>query len=334
MQEISIIPKKSPDFESLFASKSSLAILQPSQSVESQMPENANESKIPDLVIREPASNEVERALFLFQHLPPPPGASLQVAVRKRPVERLTAAAAGWLNGDRALFRIACLPGVDKSVVSAPMILSMEDWSRTRGAARLEYTDLLADENELGSILSTRGFYCVRSERFFEISTRSAFNRVMALAEKYKADVPIQWRTESIRAHSADTVASLVAKHSLLPLNELAHYWQPGCPFGFELDLSSILFDGLQPVGTLLWRRSPYAYIIDVRVVTVENPRLRAIGNLCLFLHAARMGNPDGEIRWLQFRGGENEHRETANLAIRMGGKELPPRRVFGKNLR
>lgn len=297
------------------------------------MPENENESALSALVVREPTSNEVERAIFLFQHLPPPPGASLRVAVRKRPVERLTAAAAGWLNGNRALFRIASLPGVEKSKVSAPMISSMEDWGRTTGANRLEYTDLLADENELTTILSTRGFYCLRSERFFEVSTHSAFDRVMALAEKYKAGIPGQWRTEPIRGYSPEAVAGLVDKHALLPLNELGQYWRPGCPFGFELDMSCILFDGLQPIGTLLWRRSPHAYIIDVRVVAVENPRLRALGNLCLFFHAAQTGNPDGEIRWLQFRGGENEHRETANLAIRMGGKELPPRRVFGKNL-
>jgi hypothetical protein len=320
--------------ESMFAQKSPLDIFQSQPSVESQMPENANESAPSDLVVREPTSNEVERAIYLFQHLTPPPGASLRVTVRRRPVERITASTAGWLNGNRALFRIACLPGVDKSKVSAPMISSMEEWARNYGAVRLEYADLLGDDHEWGSILASQGFYCLRSERFFEVSTRSAFDRVMALAERYQAGIPGRWRTERIRGHAPETVAGLVSKHALLPLDELDRYWQPGCPFGFELDMSCVLFDDLQPIGTLLWRRSPYAYIIDVRVVAVENPRLRALGNLCLFLHAARTGNPDGEIRWLQFRGGENEHRETANLAIRMGGKELPPRRVFGKDLR
>jgi hypothetical protein len=213
------------------------------------------------------------------------------------------------------------------------MIPRLEDWGQAHQMAILEYNDLLADEDEWCSILGAHGFSCLRSERFFEVATRQAYNRVTIMAEKYKTDIPPQWRTESIRAHAPETVAALVSKHALLPLNELRSYWQPDCPSGFELDLSSILFDGSQPIGTLLWRRSAYAYLVDVRVVAVENSRLRALGNLCLFQHAARTGDPDGEIRWLQFRGGENEHRETANLAIRMGGKELSPRRVFGKHL-
>jgi hypothetical protein len=297
------------------------------------MPVIANELSAPDLVIREPAASEMGRAIFLFQRLVPPPGAWLLVAARSRPIERFIAAAAGWMNGNRSLFRIACLPGVAKATFAAPIISQLEEWGKANQMKTLEFTDLLADEDEWCALLTSCGFTCLRSERFFEVSTRRAYDRVQALAEKYRDDIPSQWRTEPIRRHAPETVANLVAKHALLPPTELSFYWKPDCPFGFELDMSCILFDGAHPIGTLLWRRGPQAYLIDVRIVAVENPRLRALGNLCLFLHAARIGDPDGEIRWMQFRGGENEHRETANLAIRMGGKELPPRRVFGKHL-
>ena len=46
-----------------------------------------------------------------------------------------------------------------------------------------------------------------------------------------------------------------------------------------------------------------------------------------------RLHGPTGVIRRLQFRGGEMEHRETANLALRMAGKEMPPRHVFARDV-
>jgi hypothetical protein len=298
------------------------------------MTTDVNESGALNLVVREPAPTEVGRAIYLFQHLVPPPGSRLIIGVRTQPIERLVAASAGWLKGNIARFRVACLPGVKRAAVSGPLVAKMEEWARNQGAETLEYADLLADENELCAILGALGFSCTRSERYFEVSTRRAYDRVMALAGKYRADIPAGWRTESIRTHSPETVVNLVAQHALLPLSELRHYWQTDSPFGFEMDMSSTLFDGRLPFGTLLLRRSSEAFVIDVRVVTCENPRLRALGNLCLFLHVCQHGDPDGSVRWLQFRGGETEHRETANLAIRMGGQELPPRRVFGKRLR
>jgi hypothetical protein len=285
------------------------------------------------LVIREPASTEVGRAIYLFQHLAPPPEARLFVGVRTQPIERIIAVGGCWRKGNAARFRIACLPGVARASVSGPLIMRMEEWGRTSGTEMLEYADLLGDENEWCIILGGLGFSCLRSERYFEISTRRGYDRVMALARKYKANIPSGWRTESIRTHSPETVMNLVAQHGLLPLAELRQYWQPDFPFGFEKDMSSILFDGQLPFGTLLLRHGPEAYVIDIRIVECANPRLRALGNLCLFQHMCLHGDPDGPIRWVQFRGGETEHRETANLAIRMGGQELPPRRVFGKPL-
>jgi hypothetical protein len=69
-------------------------------------------------------------------------------------------------------------------------------------------------------------------------------------------------------------------------------------------------------------------------VVKVGNSRLRALGNACLLHHVASRCDPiNGLVRWLHFRAGEIEHRETANLAFRMKGRELPSRHVFGKTI-
>jgi hypothetical protein len=49
--------------------------------------------------------------------------------------------------------------------------------------------------------------------------------------------------------------------------------------------------------------------------------------------HEAQRAGTDVPIRWLRFRSGEIEHRQTANLALRMGGRELPPNHVMSKAL-
>jgi len=285
------------------------------------------------LTIREPSAAELARALSLFQHLPPPPEAWLLVAVRTLPIQRFVAASAAWRKGEVGQFRLACRPGVARPAVAAPFIARIEQAARSTGTRILEYAELLAEENEWSSLLLEQGFTWRRSERFFEVSTVRAYERVMRMAAAYMDDVPKSWHAESIRQHRPETVVGLVAQHRLLPLAELQQYWRPDFPFGFDLDLSAILFDGPQPIGTLLLRRSPEAYIVDVRVVAQENPRLRGLGNLCLFRHVAQHGDPLGPIRCLQFRGGEAEHRETAHLALRMGGRELAPRRIMGKQL-
>jgi hypothetical protein len=70
-----------------------------------------------------------------------------------------------------------------------------------------------------------------------------------------------------------------------------------------------------------------------VQVVQESNPRLRSLGDICLIYHDAVRVAPDGPIRRIQFRSGETEHRQTANLALRSGGRELPPRHVFARKL-
>jgi hypothetical protein len=286
-----------------------------------------------DLLIREPIASERMRALSLFRHLAPPSEAWLLAAVRTKPVERFIAAGALWQNGNIGRFRVTSRPGVALETVLRPLTLEIEEMVRIAGGRILEYADLLADENDLCRQLLELNFSVWRTERFFEVSTIQAYERVMKLTEVYADRIPKTWRIESIRRHPPETVMELIEQYRLLPLAELRENWRADAARGFDLDLSSILFEGTRPIGTLLWRRSAEAYIVDVRVVVHENPRLRALGNLCLFRHACQNGDPRGPIRCMQFRGGESEHRETANLALRMGGHELPPRRVLRKQL-
>ena len=74
-------------------------------------------------------------------------------------------------------------------------------------------------------------------------------------------------------------------------------------------------------------------------VMRETNPRLRSLGNLFImhrmftrYLEGQRVA-AEGPMRWLRFRGGATEHRETASLALRMGGRELAPCHVLAKGL-
>src|ERR1035438_5604160 len=76
----------------------------------------------PDLAIREPAPEEVERVLHLFRSVPLPPEARLLAAVRSRPVERFIAAAAWWPEGTVGRFQLACQPGVARAAAAGLLI--------------------------------------------------------------------------------------------------------------------------------------------------------------------------------------------------------------------
>lgn len=277
----------------------------------------------PDLAIREPTPEEVERVLHLFRNVPRPPEARLLAAVRSRPVERFIAAVAWWPEGTVGRFQLACQPGVTRSVVTGLLIDRLAECARRAGMRTIQCANLLTDDNEWFGILRSHGFECLHSERSFEVSYPNAWKRVMQLHQKHLAQIPAGWRTESIRDHPPEAALDLIAPHRLMPPAEVRHYWQASSQFGFDLDLSCILFDGERPFGAFLTRRMGEGLGIDVQVVRETNPRLRSLGDLFLLYHDAQRVPADGPIRWIWFRSGQAEHRQTANLALRMGGREL-----------
>lgn len=287
-----------------------------------------------DLFVRQPVTAEIGRAMHLFRNSRLPPEARMFVVVKTRPIERFVAAAAWWPLGQALCFRLA-IPGgkAMRIAASKSLIDKLSECGRALHLDTLQYADLLANGNEWVEILKGNGFTQLRSERFFEGSIEQAWARAMEFYEKYKARIPSSLRTESIRQHAPETILELVAPFRLMPPSELRNYWRADCPFGFDLNLSSILFEGERPLGILLVRKVRDALCVDVRVVRTEHALLRALGNILLFYHMAAQRDANKELIRLEFRGGEIEHRETANLAVRMGGHELPPRNVFSKIL-
>ena len=292
-----------------------------------------SESSLHDLAIREPTVSELGRATYLFRDVRLRSQARLLVAVRSRPIERFVAAAAWWLEGSVGCFQLASQPGSIRNEACASLLNHLSELARMAGLQSLQYGELLEDTSDWIDFLKTHGFEKLRSERFFEVSDQQSWTRTMESFDKYKVKIPSGWHTEPIRHQAPEIIFDLIQPYRLMPTSELRDYWREDSPLGFELDLSSILFDGTRPIGTLLARHVRDALCIDVRVVRVENKLLSALGNILLFYHIAAQRKPGGTIRRLQFRGGATEHRETANLALRMGGQEMPSRHVYYKTI-
>jgi hypothetical protein len=286
-----------------------------------------------DLAIREPVQAEVERVLYLFGKTAFPAEAQFLAAVRARPIERFVAAVAWWPAGTTGLVRLACRPGASGGPAAGLLIERIAEYATRAGMQTLQYADLLPADNECVEELRRKGFERLRSERFFEVPVRNLWTRVTQLHEKHQAEIPAGWRTDPIRLHPPEVILDLIAPHRLLPPTEVCQAWQPKAAMGFDLDLSCILFDRERAFGALLLRHRDDVLQVDVQVVQEPNPRLRSLGDICLIYHDTLRVAPDGPIRRIQFRSGETEHRQTANLALRTGGRELPARHVFGRSL-
>ena len=284
-----------------------------------------------EFAIREPNATEVWRAAHLFRNVRLRPEARLLVAVRSHPIERFVAAVAWWSEGRIGRFQLACQPGVDRTEVGGVLLSRLGAVARSAGLETLENAELLGDNNEWLGILERQGFERVRSECSFEVAYRDAWTRVMRLHKKYREQIPSSWRTEPISQHAPETVLELIAPHRLMPPAEVCSYWLANSAPGFDLELSCILFDGNRAFGAFLLRRMGDLLYIDVQVVREANPRLRSLADLSLLHHDAKRVAPGGAIQRIQFRSGATEHRQTANLALRMGGRELSRGHVLAK---
>jgi hypothetical protein len=288
-----------------------------------------------DLIVREPSPAEVVRALYLFRAAPLPRQARVFVAVKTRPLQRFVAAAAWWPAGDGICFRLAAQPGSTVRLVAcSQLVQQIAKCGRALGIRNMQYADLLPDNSEWVLFLKENGFAVLHSERFFEVSGRESWKRTMKIAERMRDKFPPTWHTESIRRHPPETILDFIEPCHLMPSDEVRERWRDDCPYGFEMDLSAILFDGERPVGVFLLRRVQDILCIDVRMVQTGNRLFNSLGNVALLHHTAMGVGPvqSGIVR-LQFRGGEIEHRETANLALRMGGIELPSRHILTQTL-
>ena len=179
------------------------------------------EPNAPELIVREPGSEELGRAAYFFRNVRLRPETRVLVAVNRHPVERFVGAAAWWREGDTGRFKLATLPGATaRAEICERLISKVSECCRTLGMNTLQYGDLLRDDSEWIEILQRNGLKHTRSERFFEISIRQGVSRVVELFRKYQSLIPPDWRTESIRDHSPDAILELIAPYRLMPPEE------------------------------------------------------------------------------------------------------------------
>ena len=285
------------------------------------------------MVLRPPLPHELSRVLYLFRNVRLRAGSHFLVTEKTHPIARFIAAAAWWPEGNLGRFQLACQPGLVGADALSGLIQGVVAAAREAGLEAVHFADLLPEGHPWIVILQAQGFERVRSERSFETASRNTWMRIKRLYDKHRAAIPPGWRTDPIRQHGPEVIMELIAPHRLLPPDEVRQYWQAAAAAGFDLEMSCILFDRDRPFGAFLARRPDEVLYVDVQVVKEPNPRLRSLADLCLVYHVVRQVQPDGPIRRIRFRCGELEHRQTANLAMRMGGRELPRMHVLGKRL-
>jgi hypothetical protein len=286
------------------------------------------------VILRQPRPDELVRVAHLFRNTRLRAGSNFLVAEKTWPMARFVAAAMWWSEGAVGRVQIASLPGLTETGAISSLISSVSEAVRATGLEAVHYADLVSDGRVLLEILQDQGFERLRSERSFELAYRDAWTRVIRLHEKHVKKVPPTWRTERIEAHRPEVILELIAPHRLLPPEEVRQHWQSAGAAGFDLETSCILFDLDRPFGAFLTRRLLDVLFVDVQVVQEPNPRLRSLADLCMLHHGATLVPPGGAVQWIRFRSGQTEHRQTANLALRMGGRELPRMHVLGKRLK
>jgi hypothetical protein len=271
--------------------------------------------------------------LHLFRNVRLRTGSLFLVAERIHPISRFVAAAAWWVDNGIGRFQLACQPGLVQTEAAASLVARVSEAARAAGLGAIHYAELLPDGHAWLGMLREQGFERIRSERCFETPSRSTWMRINRLYERHRTEIPPGWRTDPIREHGPDKILDLIAPHRLLAPDEVRYCWQATAAAGFDPEMSCILFDGDRPFGAFLARMPADVLYVDVQVVREPNSRLRSLGDLCLVYHVVRQVQADGPIHWIRFRCGETEHRQTANLALRLGGRELGRMHVFGKPL-
>jgi hypothetical protein len=278
-------------------------------------------------IVRPALPHEIGRALRIFEADTVPASARLLVLVKSTPVERILGALAWWREDEFVKFALARLPGVVVERVAGPLLDALDGEIASAGNfAEAMYFAPLAETDEWTELLARRGFAPTRMERVFEVPFATTCARGAGMIRKFEKLFPPTWRTEAIRNCAPEIAWPLVAPHRLLTAEALRTGWSAG----FHQLYSSILFDGTVPIGVFLVRVSGDRIAVDVRVVNLRNSRLRALGNLALLAHIERQANWQS-LRVAVFRGDAKEHVETANMAIRMGGREVSRRHIFSK---
>ena len=283
------------------------------------------------LVVRPAQQRERARAWQFFPLTAdgPPPTAQLLVALKQHPIERMVAALAWWIEDKSARFLVAHKPGMPAKQAAAVLVPALESLPGLRNLTLVQGR-LLAEDEDIAKWLVEHGYQPRRTERIFESPCATVHERVGFLLSRHGEEIPPNWRTESIKSHTPDTVWPLIAPFRLISLESFRNYWAAPGELGYDPEFSNILFDGGTALGVLLVRVNPVCLTVDIRVVKPIPSRLRALANLAMFAHIQRVVTA---TTWhvLAFRGDDIEHRETANLARRMGGKQVAVRHIFAR---
>ncbi len=266
------------------------------------------------MIIRLSTSAELHRATWFFRHRSLPDETIYFVTLEKKPRPRFLGVLALWENS----FLIACQPGLEMTQIAPGLI----DALFASGSFRrpLRYHDLLSEEEPLFALLRKRCFEVVNRVRFFELEVDALRPRLSAVFLRVASAIPRSWQFLSLYSRPASEIRSLVVdRYSLMGGREFDDCVRSGI---FDPSLSIVLWDGNELLGALLIVRRPHVLMIEAIAMISSSPRLRAFGNIGLLHASLRNRSPEDFVTRYEFRAGATDHIQTANTALRLGGRE------------
>lgn len=288
-------------------------------------------------VLRTPHPHEEPR---LRTFLPAPAGACyLLAAERCAPSpERIVAAAAWWpLDGGSAGCRWRVTPRweADGQTLAGDLLDALSAQAVHAGVRRLHAVDLLPGDGPAAARLAARGWTVASSNEFFEGKTSATWPRVAALYRRLadSADGAAALGHLQVGAPTPvwfPAIFALVSSKGLVPPALLAHRLEQLDRTGGYSRLTSrvLLTAGTSPAlaAVLLMRMDAAGATIDARVA---DPAVCAgagvnVGQAnILLLHTVLAGLRACGVDTLRCHAHPGDHRETVNMARRLGAKQV-----------
>lgn len=274
--------------------------------------------------------------------LPAPAGASYQLATDRREPspERIVGAAAWWPAGPAApdqaaaalcRWRIAPRWEADGQSLPADLLDALTDEAKRGGIKLLRGVDLLPENSPAATRLAAHGWTVAFRNEFYAGRTSATWPRVDALFRRLEESPGGAAALDRLRAGpptpgALPAVFALVASKGLVPPDLLDHRLSSFDRTGGYSTLTSrvLLTTGATPAlaAVLLMRMDATGATIDARVA---DPAVCAavgvnVGQAnVLLLHAVLANLRAAGVETLRYHAHPADHRETANMARRLG---------------
>lgn len=269
--------------------------------------------------VRRAGPGEILRARSLHGSGVIPEEAEWWVDEGLHPRPRFLASAVVWAGGTR--FLLAVLPGVERQAAAALLNRVIEE---SPPAGVLRFDSLLDPADPFHGMLLQRGFEPVHRVDDFELPVERLRPRLEAVFRRARRRMPQEWQRVPLPARSSAEVRALVVdRFRLMSPLDFEHKARGG---HFDVRSSVLLCSRGRLIGALLIVRGSDALQIAAIAVNLPPGRLRSMANLALLHGSLESRAAEEHLSCYRFQAGQHVHRQTANTALRLGGRQVASR--------